>query len=253
MTTQEETQIMEWMVKQMKSIELGTLDDDKTKLILDLMEKEKENPNMIKIYKLFEKTKEEKKWFVCDGDGKPIEETNDDCSKCGIILTDDDMGSETGKCEMCNDEEEHKEYNAGFIPKPKPTQEEFMSKFTPLWDLSKKTQLDGVQTLDKDIKVGDVVRMGGHWMDTDNCMIYEVSKLTKCFIVFEEAHVEKHTIRHPGGDTHTFSRYIRHGIGTNQKRKKIDWRTDQRGYDGYKVFKKTEPIWVLTGKDDFMR
>ena len=235
MTTQEETQIMEWMVNQMKSIELGTLDDDKTKLILDLMEKE-----------------EEKKWFVCDGDGKPIEETNDDCSKCGIILTDDDMGSETGKCEMCNDEEEHKEYNAGFIPKQKPTQEEFMSKFTPLWDLSKKTQLDGVQTLDKDIKVGDVVRMGGHWTD-DNCMIYEVSKLTKCFIVFEEAHVEKHSVTDPGGDTHTFSRYIRHGIGTNQKRKKIDWRTDQSGYDGYKVFKKTEPIWVLTGKTDFMR
>ena len=35
----------------------------------------------------------------------PIEENNDDCSKCGIILTDDDMYSETGKCEMCNEEE----------------------------------------------------------------------------------------------------------------------------------------------------
>ena len=38
--------------------------------------------------------------------GKPIEETNDDCSVCGIILTDDDMDSETGKCEMCNEEVE---------------------------------------------------------------------------------------------------------------------------------------------------
>ena len=31
----------------------------------------------------------------------PIEENNDDCSKCGIILTDDDMYRETGKCEDC--------------------------------------------------------------------------------------------------------------------------------------------------------
>lgn len=31
----------------------------------------------------------------------PIEDNNDDCSRCGIILTDDDMYSETGKCEDC--------------------------------------------------------------------------------------------------------------------------------------------------------
>jgi hypothetical protein len=37
---------------------------------------------------------------------RPIEETNDNCSKCDIILTDDDMDSETGKCELCNEEEE---------------------------------------------------------------------------------------------------------------------------------------------------
>jgi ribosomal protein S27AE len=35
----------------------------------------------------------------------PIEDNNDDCSRCGIILTNDDMYSETGKCEMCNLEE----------------------------------------------------------------------------------------------------------------------------------------------------
>ena len=36
----------------------------------------------------------------------PIEENNDDCSVCGIILTDDDMNSETGKCEECLQEVE---------------------------------------------------------------------------------------------------------------------------------------------------
>ena len=39
-----------------------------------------------------------------DGNGKTIEATNDDCSKCGIILTDDDMDRETGKCECCDEE-----------------------------------------------------------------------------------------------------------------------------------------------------
>ena len=36
-----------------------------------------------------------------DGNGKTIEATNDDCSKCGIILTDEDMDRENGKCENC--------------------------------------------------------------------------------------------------------------------------------------------------------
>ena len=40
---------------------------------------------------------------------RPIEETNDNCSKCDIILTDDDMDSETGKCELCNEEDEDEE------------------------------------------------------------------------------------------------------------------------------------------------
>ncbi len=33
----------------------------------------------------------------------PIEETNDDCSDCGIILSDDDMNMGTGRCEQCED------------------------------------------------------------------------------------------------------------------------------------------------------
>jgi hypothetical protein len=41
----------------------------------------------------------------------PIEDNNDDCSRCGIILTNDDMYSETGKCEMCNLEEVEEEFN----------------------------------------------------------------------------------------------------------------------------------------------
>jgi hypothetical protein len=36
----------------------------------------------------------------------PIEDNNDDCSRCGIILTNDDMYSETGKCEDCLEEVE---------------------------------------------------------------------------------------------------------------------------------------------------
>ena len=35
----------------------------------------------------------------------PIEENNDDCCVCGIILTDDDMYGKTGKCEECEREE----------------------------------------------------------------------------------------------------------------------------------------------------
>ena len=44
----------------------------------------------------------EEKWVEKDC---PIEENNDDCSVCGIIMTDDDMYSATGKCESCLGEE----------------------------------------------------------------------------------------------------------------------------------------------------
>ena len=44
----------------------------------------------------------EEKWVEKDC---PIEDNNDDCSVCGIIMTDDDMYSATGKCESCLGEE----------------------------------------------------------------------------------------------------------------------------------------------------
>mgnify|MGYP003652155479 CR=1 FL=1 len=50
-----------------------------------------------------EKMEEEGVWVEKDC---PIEENNDDCSVCSIILTDDDMNSETGKCEECLQEVE---------------------------------------------------------------------------------------------------------------------------------------------------
>ena len=52
---------------------------------------------------------------ICDDCDKQIEDTNDDCSKCGIILTDEDMDRENGKCENCwfiwdGEEEEKKDW-----------------------------------------------------------------------------------------------------------------------------------------------
>ena len=46
-----------------------------------------------------------------------IEETNDNCSKCDIILTDDDMDRADGKCECCNmdDIEDDKWFNGEMI------------------------------------------------------------------------------------------------------------------------------------------
>lgn len=38
-----------------------------------------------------------------------IEETNDDCESCGIVLSDDDVCAGTGKCEQCEDEAETEE------------------------------------------------------------------------------------------------------------------------------------------------
>lgn len=40
---------------------------------------------------------------------KSIEKTNDKCSNCDIILSDDDMESETGKCECCLEDEKEDE------------------------------------------------------------------------------------------------------------------------------------------------
>ena len=54
-----------------------------------------------------------REWHIEDGNGNTIEATNDDCSKCGIILTDDDMDRETGKCECCEEEQYLKKCDHG--------------------------------------------------------------------------------------------------------------------------------------------
>jgi hypothetical protein len=49
------------MIEQMKAIEEGVLDDDKTKRILEIMEEQKENPRMQEAFEAFEKSKQEEK------------------------------------------------------------------------------------------------------------------------------------------------------------------------------------------------
>ena len=127
-----------------------------------------------------------------------------------------------------------------------PSQEAFMSKYQPKHDLCHQTYLDGVYTHDKDIKVGDVVSISKGWGRYST--IYEVSRLTKCFIVFMETEVIKSDVRDTGGDIYTFSKYIGRGCGNIEMKRKITGKTGE--YDGYKVYDKTKPIWVQTGQTD---
>jgi len=60
-----------------------------------------------------------------------IEETNDDCESCGIVLSDDDVCAGTGKCEQCEDEAEDDETT---IQYRKEIEEGCPKGYTTIWN-----------------------------------------------------------------------------------------------------------------------
>jgi hypothetical protein len=130
------------------------------------------------------------------------------------------------------------------------TYEQFKQEVEPFEKLRKETYELGVYKLDKDIKVGHVISMKSGYRYED---LYEVSRITKCFIVFKECEVVKTEIKDTSGDTITYSKYIDKNTNGVEKKKKIIYYENPNIYDGYKVFDKRNTIMIKSGVTDFWR
>ena len=144
--------------------------------------------------------------------------------------------------------------NAGLPIYRDKTYEEFKKEIEPLEKFSNESYDSTVHTLDKDIKVGDVISISTGYRYQD---LYEVSRITKCFIVFKACKVVKSNIQSTTGDTVTYCKYLDIDNNGYEKKKKIKYYDDSAKWNGhvigYRVFNKQKTIMIKSGESDIWR